>query len=153
MIPQNIFRKSTARLSLLGLAITVAGLANVTAASKAPEIEVKKLSGVILTDGISKLDFGMVTVGATAKRTLIIRNVGTAPLTGLALTKTGVSKNDYNISPLPVTTLAPGAKMTVVLILSPSLMGPRAAAIHISSNDADENPFDIKLTGMGMGRS
>jgi hypothetical protein len=31
----------------------------------------------------------------------------------------------------------------------PKAKGNRNAAIHIRSNDADENPFDIKLTGLG----
>src|SRR5204862_73933 len=32
---------------------------------------------------------------------------------------------------------------------TPTAAGARAAAIHIASNDADENPFDISLTGTG----
>jgi hypothetical protein len=31
----------------------------------------------------------------------------------------------------------------------PTAKGARIAAIHIKSNDADENPFDIDLAGQG----
>jgi hypothetical protein len=152
MMLTNIFRKTSARLSILGLSLTTFGLTE-SAPAKTPEIEVTKASGVVLTDGLARIDFGMVTVGTTSKRNIVIRNAGTAPLTGLSIVLAGVNKEDFHVSPLPVTSLAPGAKMTVTILLTPSTMGPRAAAIHIKSNDADENPFDIKLGGRGMGRS
>ncbi|MEI6607484.1 MAG: cadherin-like beta sandwich domain-containing protein, partial [Verrucomicrobiota bacterium] len=33
---------------------------------------------------------------------------------------------------------------------APAALGTRSAAIHIASNDANENPFDISLTGNGL---
>jgi hypothetical protein len=50
----------------------------------------------------------------------------------------------------PKTSLAPGSSTTFKVIFKPSAKGTRKANIHIKSNDADENPFDIKLTGQGV---
>lgn len=46
--------------------------------------------------------------------------------------------------------LAPGASTTFKVTFKPTAAGTRKAAIHIESNDADENPFDIKLGGEGV---
>jgi hypothetical protein len=34
---------------------------------------------------------------------------------------------------------------------APSSGGAKSAALHIASNDSDENPFDLSLTAMGTG--
>jgi hypothetical protein len=76
-----------------------------------------------------------------------IRNVGNVDLTGLAVTKDGLNASDFNVGSLGVTTLAPGASTTFTRRLHAEGRGSRTAAIHVASNDADENPFDIALTG------
>jgi hypothetical protein len=45
--------------------------------------------------------------------------------------------------------LAGGGTATFKVTFKPTKKGTRSAAIHIDSNDADENPFDITLTGIG----
>lgn len=119
--------------------------------SAAPEIAVQQPAGSNLTDGKSKRAFGSVSVGkSSAVRVFTIRNGGNAPLKNLALMKTGAHKKDFVVTGLGKTTLAPGAKTTFKVTFAPKAKGARSAGIAISSNDADENPFNIGLAGEGV---
>lgn len=115
-----------------------------------PEISVQQPAGSELTDGGAKKSFGTVTVGkkGTAK-TFTIRNAGKATLKNLAVSKTGADKADFIVGKLSASSLAPGATAKFTVTFKPKAKGARKAAIKIASNDADENPFDIKLAGMG----
>ena len=116
-----------------------------------PEIAVEQPAGTDLADGGVSLAFGKAEVGGTpAIRTFTVRNVGTSRLTGLAVTKDGVNSDDFTVGNLGATNLPMGAITTVTVIFAPSALGSRTAAIHIASNDADENPFDIALEGTGV---
>lgn len=117
---------------------------------KAPDIAVAQPVGSNMVDGIAKRSFGSKPVGSTtAAKTFTISNTGTSSLTGLAITKDGMNSSDFIISTLTKTTLAPGEITTFTLRFKPTATGTRNAAIHIKSNDPNENPFDINLTGMG----
>ena len=45
--------------------------------------------------------------------------------------------------------LAPGESMNVYVSFKPKARGNRNAVIRISSNDKNENPFEIRLRGSG----
>lgn len=113
-----------------------------------PEIVVQQPVGSNLVDGSAKKSFGTVKVGksGTAK-TFTIKNTGTANLTGLAIAKNGTNAKDFVVTAPASKTLAPGASTTFKVTFKPTAAGARSAAIHIKSNDANENPFDIKLAG------
>ncbi|MCX6928093.1 MAG: choice-of-anchor D domain-containing protein [Verrucomicrobia bacterium] len=121
--------------------------------SLAPEIVVEQPAGTNLADGGASIGFGTIVPGKPSFRAFTVRNAGTASLTGLALGKDGVNPGDFRVDELATTNLAPGASFTFTVTFVPSAVGPRSAAIHIASNDADENPFDITLTGAGYGNS
>lgn len=115
-----------------------------------PEIVVEQPKGSGLADGKAKRSFGTVKVGkAGGARTFTIRNAGFANLKNLAITKNGANAADFVVTAPGKSTLAPGAATTFKVTFKPKAKGARAAAIHIKSNDADENPFDIKLSGEG----
>jgi alpha-tubulin suppressor-like RCC1 family protein len=92
------------------------------------------------------LDFGFTSLGGEATRTIMIQNVGEEYLTGVAYSFGGNAAAEFSITPSPIA-LAPGMSATAVLHFSPSFAATRTATLHIASNDADENPFDITLTG------
>ncbi|MEO5914550.1 MAG: choice-of-anchor D domain-containing protein [Luteolibacter sp.] len=115
----------------------------------APEIGVEEPANTPLTDGSSSTAFGSVVVKKTSAKNFTIRNSGPADLTGLKITKNGVNSADFTVAALKVTSLANGATTSFKVTFKPSATGSRKAAIHIASNDADENPFDINLTGKG----
>jgi hypothetical protein len=116
----------------------------------APEVTVQFPKGSNLTDGSAKINLGKVKVkkSGTAK-TFTIKNLGTANLTGLKLTKNGKNSKDFIVTQPLKATLAPGASTTFKVTFKPGAKGKRDAAIHLKSNDANENPFDINLTGTG----
>ncbi len=115
----------------------------------APEIMVEQPAGTNLVDGTTR-DFGTVNLGFGAPLSFTIRNTGTGPLSGLAISKDGSHAGDFSVGSLPVASLAPGESTSFSVTFNPAARGTRTAAIHIASDDADENPFDINLTGTGV---
>ena len=115
----------------------------------APEIVVTQAAA--LTDGVGSVAFGTVVMGgSSAPLTFTITNTGSADLTGLAVTMNGANATDFTVSALSSTSVPVGAgTATFIVTFSPGGTGARTAALHIASNDADENPFDIALTGTG----
>jgi hypothetical protein len=114
-----------------------------------PEIGVKQASSN-LTDGVGKKAFGTVKVGqSSGLKTFTIKNTGSGNLTGIAITKSGAHKTNFIVSSLTGTSVAPGGSATFKVKFSPTAVGIKNAVLHISSNDSDENPFEIKVTGKG----
>ena len=120
------------------------------AAATGPEIVVQQPAKSNLIDGKTKKSFGTVKLGKKVVKTFTIKNTGTAPLKGLALTKNGANAKDFVATAPGVATLAPGATTTFKVTFKPKAKGTRNAAIHIKSNDKDENPFDINLSGQAV---
>ena len=91
------------------------------------------------------IDFGTATAGQAApERTLTIRNDGFDELTlGQVTLPPG-----YTLAqgPEPVN-LAPGESTTIRVALDTQTAGTFAGQATIPSNDADENPFTLNLTG------
>jgi thiol-disulfide isomerase/thioredoxin len=116
----------------------------------APEIAVEQPVGTNIADAGAKA-FGSVNVGSNTSLTFTIKNTGTANLTGLAITKDGTNPADFTLTSSPAAPVAgPNGTTTFTVQFAPGAVGPRSAVIHIASNDGDENPFDITLTGTGI---
>ena len=116
-----------------------------------PEIRVEQPTGVSLKDGAVTKSFGKKRVGSKAtKKTFTIRNTGKATLNGLRIVRSGRNRKDFKVSRLSSTSLEPGEKMTFKVRFSPKGKGNRIAKLKIRSNDANENPFDIRLRGRGV---
>lgn len=114
---------------------------------KAPEINVLEL-GNKLKDGRSKVFIPSPKVGETSNPVkLVIRNSGTAKLTGLGVNLSGADKARFRVSDPAKTSLAPGETTSIRLTFKPTSKSLANALLSISSNDKDENPFDIKLQG------
>ena len=122
-----------------------------TTAVKAPEISIQQPLGSELTDGSSTKNIGYARIGKSISKTFTITNSGTSTLKNIATTINGKNKADFSVTSLAKTSLAPKASTTFTVTLRPKTIGAKNAAIHITSSDADENPFDIKLTGTGAG--
>ncbi len=123
-----------------------------TGFTPAPEITVLTSTGspLVSAAATSAQLFGNITVGSTsAAKILTIRNDGDAPLGPLSATKVGSNAADFLVGTLSSTTLAPGASTTVSVSFKPLAAGARIATLQIGSNDADENPFTIALSGTG----
>ena len=129
---------------------TTSGSYLLTPAPAGAEIAVAQPATTSLVDGKSKKSFGTVKVSRSGSaKTFTITNFGSSKLTGLAITKTGQQKDDFVVSAPAKTSLLPGSSTTFKVTFKPKAKGTRESAIHIKSNDSNENPFDIKLTGQG----
>jgi len=117
-----------------------------------PDIQVEAPLGNIVLSGVPGASYGMQSVeaGPMPGRTHRITNTGEGTLTGLVLTITGPAAADFTPSALPPTTLAPGASFEFTVVFDPTMPGARAATLSLASNDPDENPFTIPLSGTGL---
>jgi hypothetical protein len=117
----------------------------------APEIAVEQPVKKGLVDGKSKRAFGIVKVGkAGLAKSFTIRNVGTANLSGIKVTGVGKHAKDFVIGKAGKKLLLPGASTTFKVVFKPQAKGIRKAEIRISSNDTNENPFNIAISGQGV---
>ena len=122
----------------------------ISSGGSAPDIAVEQPVGSTLVSGVTKKSFGTIEVGSSGNgKTFTILNKGGTKLTGLAITKGGTQKGDFIVSQPAKTSLAPKASTTFKVSFKPSGRGTRSAVLHIKSNDPDENPFDVKVTGAG----
>lgn len=128
---------------------------NVTrAAAAAPEIAVYDglpSNGIELTTNTGTQNFS-ASQGGSSTREFNIKNTGSSPLnvTTVALGTEG-NPGDFTLifgeSSLPSATISPNGADYFEVLFTPTAPGVRTAKVKISSNDADENPFIINLTG------
>ena len=96
-------------------------------------------------------NLGTVTVGKSGKvMTFRVKNVGKRNLKNLKLLVRGKHAEDFQVvKTLTRKTLKPGVILTFKIAFKPTEDGLRKADLRIKSNDADENPFNVKLSGTG----
>lgn len=114
-----------------------------------PEIALEQPAGTDRASGVT-CAFGSVTLGTQRTLSLLLKNIGTAALTGLTFAVQGAQAQDYVLTDPGIAELAPGASRELLLRLSPSATGLRSASLQIASSDADENPFVLNLSGTGV---
>lgn len=102
-----------------------------------------------LNDGNSAA-FGNVNRGTSKTITLTVKNSGNMPLTGIATAVSGGNAAEFAVLTRLPTELSPGASAGIAVRFTPAAAGARTATLRVSSNDADENPFDIALSGVGI---
>ena len=138
------------RLAAFLSAALVLGATVIRASAAAPEIVVEQPAGTDVSDGGSA-SFGSVNVGSSASLTFTIKNTGDADLTGLAITKSGTHSGDFTVTgPVATSVTGPSGSTTFTVQFIPSASGSRTASIAIASNDANEDPFNISLSGTGL---
>jgi uncharacterized delta-60 repeat protein len=94
------------------------------------------------------VDFGPAVAGSSGVKTVVIRNQGTLELTGLTITKSpGGNPDDFIYTGVIPGTLPPGGSASINVNFTPAAAGTRTAQLVITSNDEDENPFVLNLTG------
>jgi uncharacterized delta-60 repeat protein len=116
-----------------------------------PDIAVQDAGGATLDSGNVVIDFGNQDWPMTSTpRTFTVTNVGTAALTGLAMSIGGYDPTEFVMGTLGSSSLAPGASTTFTVSFAPNGGGNRSAIISITSNDFDETPFSMTLKGFGI---
>jgi hypothetical protein len=97
----------------------------------------------------TSVNFGNINVGSSSLETVTVSNTGNANLAigTITLPSSSFSKSADNCSGL---TLSPGASCNVTYTFSPTSIGSFFSNSNIPSNDPDENPVNVSLTGTGV---
>ena len=120
----------------------------------APEIVVFDPEFNEMTSGESGVDWGAVSIGADAvEKSFLIRNIWTSDLSEISVSITGGDAADFTVTNAGVDVLPGGAATDVIVTFKPSAYGVRVATLEIESNDTDESPFAVSLTGRGAAGS
>ena len=113
-----------------------------------PEIVVEQPAGTNVPDGGGKTL--TIPAGRNTSSVFTVRNTGTNDLTGLTLTIDGPGAADFSTPATPTAPVIGNGSTTFTLRFAPVTAGEKNAVLHITSNDSDENPFDIALTGQAL---
>lgn len=115
------------------------------------EVAVTDQAGGDVADGGSRA-YQTTLVGSSRDLTFTVRSVGTSNLTitgNPRATLTGTHANDFNVVTQPAGTIAPGGTSSFLVRFTPQSSGTKTATLHFSSDDGDESPYDIDLSGKG----
>ena len=96
------------------------------------------------------MDFGKVGITLNAVKTFLIRNDGATTLDLTDVSIDGPNAADFSAGPPGLPELDPGQSTTFTVTFTANASGARTAALHISSNDADESSFDVTLKAVTL---
>ena len=92
-------------------------------------------------------DFGTVYVSQNRVESVVLRNEGAAVLSITGMTTTG----NFAVVGSAVGSIPAGGTLSVPVRFTPTAAcTPCTGALIVSSNDPDENPFSVPLTGIGV---
>lgn len=113
----------------------------------APELTVEQPPGTGFANG------GTLRFNASGISQIItLKNTGTATLSDLAVDVSGDAAEDFEVSELTVSELAPDASTTVTVTFNTSGPDPRQALLIITSNDPTDTTFEVLLSGSAFGK-
>ena len=99
------------------------------------------------------LNFGEVEVTFSSTRTIQLRNDGGAALIIDDTLFAGTHFEQFSIDSipdLPIVIEPDGDPVDILVSFAPDSEGDKTAALQLFSNDPDENPYSIDLTGTGI---
>ena len=114
------------------------------------EIGVEQPAGTTLSDNGNTVNFGELPVGGgPSTRTFTVTNSGVGDLLLGPIKKEG-NRDDFIIGAPGATNIPPNGSTTFDVQFSPTATGTRMVELRIASNDADEDPFEVQLVGVGL---
>lgn len=121
-----------------------------------PEIEVSSSTGNTVSDGGTDTVPGIVMPGTTSTITYTITNTGSAvlnlttPTVGANVTGTSnVTVNSFTLSSNTVS--SGGGTATLAVSYTPTAPGAFGFDFNFANDDADENPFNVSVSGTASG--
>lgn len=113
-----------------------------------PDITVLDELGQAMESIEALVEFGdMPYPQELAQKVLTIRNDGAGALTDLQFVMTGSNANAFEVDAAGLTTLLPGEEADITIRFQPIQTGSNTARLEILSNDADELPFYVNVSG------
>lgn len=96
-----------------------------------------------------QLNFGLVSLIAPSRRTLLIQNVGYGPLSINSIVPDAAGSGAFTVSEMSGS-LAPGESLPVTVTFQPVAEGPITSELVITSDDQDEQQIRVPLLGEGI---
>lgn len=122
-------------------------------AEGAERVEVPLLGsggGPALEVSTAELAFGRVAVRAAARKSLIVRNVGYAPLTVSSIEVDTFGTQAFTSPDAHANVLPPGASQTITVEMRPRAAGAVTSALRIVSNDPVAPSVEVPLQAEGV---
>ncbi len=113
----------------------------------APHIAIEQPMGTSLPFAGAARDFGTLLPGAMASKDFTIRSIGNEDLDNVNVTIDGADAADFSVAVFPASTVAVNNSTTFTVQFAPATIGAKSAVLHVTSNAANESPFNIQLTG------
>jgi hypothetical protein len=114
-------------------------------------ISVEQPAGVALMPDSQSYSLPPTIAGSTSAATVwTIRNIGTAALKNITVTKDGEHAADFNLMTPGTNTLASAALTTFSVSFTPTAGGDRSALIRVTSDATNNSSFTIGLVGFGL---
>lgn len=129
--------------------VVSAANSTVGAETAEPEIVLRQPSPTEVPSGSSR-DFGGVAANASSSLTFTIHNSGTDDLLLNGLPKVAVTGADaalFSIVAQPRDLIVTGDSATFTVNFTPTGTGTKTAQLSISTNDSNESPYVIQLSG------
>lgn len=122
----------------------------------APEIGLVGLGSTPIPDGsltaksADGTDFGSVDVSNGARAaSFSVRNTGKATLTLGTVRLSGSGASQFRVTTQVPSTVAAGRSASFQITYDPSTVGGHEASVSLTSNDADESPYNFVIAGTG----
>jgi hypothetical protein len=92
------------------------------------------------------IDFGSTDTTSPVTQTLSIENLGNAPLNLSSASLCAGTSTEFSVN-LAATTVATGSSIPLTVTYAPTDAGVDSGCIEITSDDPDENPLTVNVTG------
>ncbi len=118
--------------------------------AKLPDVSLM-VSNHVLADGETHGFGDEYILGGATNHSFTVSNHGNVPLSGIAASiAAGPDAAEFSVTTPPPATLAPGASATFNVRFAPTVVGEAQATLLLASNDPDEQPFEVVLSGQGV---
>ncbi len=97
-----------------------------------------------------EVDFGEVSIGSTAIRTVKVQNRSGVPLEDVILNRCFGTSDEFTWEPLDLFTVDPDESEKVKVFYEPTDVGSDEGCLEVRSNDPDESPIEIEVSGFGV---
>ena len=116
-----------------------------------PTLSIEQPLGLVLSNNAGSTSFGGALINTTATPlSYTLRNTGAALLSDLSVTVLGPDASSFVLTPPAAQRLDPDGSITFTVSFSPQAAGTNGAHLFIESNDTNNSPFVINLSGFGL---
>ena len=120
-------------------------------ALRAATMTVEHPPGSVLCNDAAASVFLCLVDSQSDARAYTMRNIGGLTLSNIVVTKSGSDSANFVLTAPTTNSLGPDASTTFSVSFAPTSSGSRSAQLSITSNDSNNSPFVINLSGFGLG--